>query len=81
MVLPPVDPNQPVPEPEVVRLVDPTAKELTSLYQNGFAAADMQRFNLVSAGLLGSSAFEWKRRRRASIASVGILLKVFVKSA
>jgi uncharacterized protein YhjY with autotransporter beta-barrel domain len=46
VVLPPVDPNQPIPEPEIVRLVDPTAEELTSLYQIGFSAADMQRFNL-----------------------------------
>jgi uncharacterized protein with beta-barrel porin domain len=30
----------------VVQLLDPTAEELTSLYQIGFAAAEMQRFNL-----------------------------------
>jgi hypothetical protein len=46
VVIPPVDPSQPLPEPEVVRLVDPTAEELTSLYQIGFAAAEMQWFNL-----------------------------------
>jgi fibronectin-binding autotransporter adhesin len=46
VVLPPVDPSQPLPEPEVVQLLDPTAEELTSLYQIGFAAAEMQRFNL-----------------------------------
>jgi uncharacterized protein YhjY with autotransporter beta-barrel domain len=46
VVLPPVEPNQPIPEPEIVRLVDPTAEELTSLYQIGFSAAYMQRFSL-----------------------------------
>jgi uncharacterized protein YhjY with autotransporter beta-barrel domain len=46
VVLPPVDPSQPIPESEVVQLVDPTAEQLTSLYQIGFSAADMQRFNL-----------------------------------
>jgi len=46
VVLPPVDPSQPLPEPAVVQLLDPTAEELTSLYQIGFAAAEMQRFNL-----------------------------------
>jgi autotransporter-associated beta strand protein len=45
-VVPPAEPDAPLPEPEVVQLVDPTAEELTSLYQIGFAAADMQRFNL-----------------------------------
>jgi uncharacterized protein YhjY with autotransporter beta-barrel domain len=44
--LPPVDPNQPIPESEVVQLVDPTAEELTSLYEISFSAANMQRFNL-----------------------------------
>jgi hypothetical protein len=44
--IPPVVPNEPLPESEVVQLVDPTAEELTSLYQIGFSAADMQRFNL-----------------------------------
>lgn len=46
VVLPPVDPNQPIPESEVVQLVDPTAEELTSLYEISFSAANMQRFNL-----------------------------------
>jgi outer membrane autotransporter protein len=46
VVLPPVDPNDPVPLPEEVQLVDPTAEELTALYQIGFSAANMQRFNL-----------------------------------
>jgi len=46
VTLPPVNPDEPISEPEVVQLVDPTAEELTSLYQIGFSAADMQRFNL-----------------------------------
>jgi Autotransporter beta-domain len=45
-----VDVPEPLPpvisEPELVALVNPTAEELTSLYQIGFSAADMQRFNL-----------------------------------
>jgi autotransporter-associated beta strand protein len=45
-VVPPTEPDAPIPEQEVVRLVDPTAGELTSLYQIGFSAADMQRFSL-----------------------------------
>jgi autotransporter-associated beta strand protein len=45
-VVPPVNPNEPLPEPEVDQLVDPTAEELTSLYQIGFSAATMQRFSL-----------------------------------
>jgi T5SS/PEP-CTERM-associated repeat protein len=46
VVVPPVDPNEPLPEDVVVQLVNPTAEELTSLYQIGFSAADMQRFSL-----------------------------------
>jgi autotransporter-associated beta strand protein len=46
ITLPPVNPDEPLPEPEVVPLVDPTAEELTSLYQIGFSAENMQRFNL-----------------------------------
>jgi outer membrane autotransporter protein len=44
--LPPVNPEEPLPGPEVVRLIDPTVEELTSLYEIGFSAANMQRFNL-----------------------------------
>jgi uncharacterized protein YhjY with autotransporter beta-barrel domain len=46
ITLPPVNPDEPLPEQEVVQLVDPTAGELTSLYEIGFSAANMQRFNL-----------------------------------
>jgi autotransporter-associated beta strand protein len=46
ITLPPVNPEEPLPESEVIQLVDPTVEELTSLYQIGFAAEDMQRFNL-----------------------------------
>jgi autotransporter-associated beta strand protein len=44
--VPPVDPDEPLPEDVVVQLVDPTAEELTSLYEISFSAANMQRFNL-----------------------------------
>jgi outer membrane autotransporter protein len=44
--VPPAEPGEPLPELEVVQLVDPTAEQLTSLYQIGFAAANMQRFSL-----------------------------------
>jgi outer membrane autotransporter protein len=44
--LPPVNPDKPIPEEEVVRLVNPTVEELTSLYEIGFSTANMQRFNL-----------------------------------
>jgi uncharacterized protein with beta-barrel porin domain len=44
--LPPVNPDKPIPEEEVVRFVNPTVEELTSLYEIGFSAANMQRFNL-----------------------------------
>jgi uncharacterized protein YhjY with autotransporter beta-barrel domain len=46
ITLPPVNPEEPLPESEIIQLVDPTVEELTSLYQIGFAAEDMQRFNL-----------------------------------
>jgi autotransporter-associated beta strand protein len=44
--LPPINPGEPLPEPEVVQLVDPTVEELTSLYEISFSGANMQRFNL-----------------------------------
>jgi outer membrane lipase/esterase len=43
--IPPVGPG-PIPGPEVLGLIDPTAEELTSLYEISFSAANMQRFNL-----------------------------------
>src|SRR5271165_2433251 len=44
--LPPVQPGEPLPPSFLLPVLDPTAEELTSLYQIGFSAADMQRFNL-----------------------------------
>jgi len=41
VILPPV-----LTEEEITRLIDPTAEQLTSLYEVGFSAANMQRFNL-----------------------------------
>jgi outer membrane autotransporter protein len=44
--LPPVEPEQPIPEEDVVQILDPTAEQLTSLYQVGFTGAWLQRSNL-----------------------------------
>ena len=44
--LPPVQPGEPLPPSFLLPVLDPTAEELTSLYQIGFSAADMQRFSL-----------------------------------
>jgi outer membrane autotransporter protein len=47
MTLPlPVDPNDPIPESEVVQLVDPSAEQLTSIYEMGISGAQMQRYTL-----------------------------------
>jgi outer membrane autotransporter protein len=58
-VIPPVDPNDPLPEPEVVQLVDPTVEQLTALYEISFSGANIQRFSLgdrmaqIQQGLTG----------------------------
>ena len=44
--LPPVQPGEPLPPSFLLPVLDPTAEELTSLYQIGFSAENMQRFNL-----------------------------------
>jgi outer membrane autotransporter protein len=44
--VPPVNPEQPLPPTEAAQLLDPTAEQLTSLYQITFSGADMQRFSL-----------------------------------
>jgi outer membrane autotransporter protein len=44
--IPPVNPEEPIPPRFLLAALDPTAEQLTSLYQIGFSAADMQRFNL-----------------------------------
>ena len=44
--LPPVNPEEPIPEEEVAQLVDPTAEQLTSMFEIGFSGANSQRFNL-----------------------------------
>jgi fibronectin-binding autotransporter adhesin len=44
--LPPVEPDAPLTPPQVLTILEPTAEELTSLYQIGFSAAQMQRFGL-----------------------------------
>jgi outer membrane autotransporter protein len=44
--LPPVDPDNPIPVPEEIAILDPTAEELTSLYEISFSGANIQRFNL-----------------------------------
>jgi fibronectin-binding autotransporter adhesin len=42
----PVEPDAPLPLPEVVTIIDPTVEQLTSLYEVSFSGANMQRFNL-----------------------------------
>ena len=44
--LPPVNPEEPIPEEEVVKLLDPTAEQLTSMFEIAFSGANIQRFNL-----------------------------------
>jgi T5SS/PEP-CTERM-associated repeat protein/autotransporter-associated beta strand protein len=44
--LPPVQPGEPLPPSFLLPVLDPTVEELTSLYQIGFSAENMQRFNL-----------------------------------
>jgi hypothetical protein len=44
--LPPVNPEEPIPNPILVADLDPTAEQLTSLFEIGFSAANTQRFKL-----------------------------------
>jgi outer membrane autotransporter protein len=44
--LPPVNPEEPIPDPILVAVLDPTAEQLTSLFEIGFSAANTQRFKL-----------------------------------
>ncbi len=44
--LPPVEPGEPVPEEDVVQLIDFTAEQFTSLFEISFSGANSLRFNL-----------------------------------
>jgi outer membrane autotransporter protein len=44
--VPPVNPEEPIPDPILVAVLDPTAEQLTSLFEIGFSAANTQRFKL-----------------------------------
>jgi T5SS/PEP-CTERM-associated repeat protein/autotransporter-associated beta strand protein len=44
--LPPVDPEEPFPTAPLVTFLDPTAEQLTSLFEIGFSAANAQRIKL-----------------------------------
>jgi outer membrane autotransporter protein len=59
--LPPVNPEEPLlPEAPLLSILDPTAEQLTSLYEISFSGANTQRFNLderfadIQRGLQGS---------------------------
>ncbi|MGA8655972.1 MAG: autotransporter-associated beta strand repeat-containing protein, partial [Chthoniobacterales bacterium] len=44
--LPPVNPEAPIPEEDVVQLLDPTVEQLTALFEISFSGSNIQRFNL-----------------------------------
>ena len=44
--LPLVDPEEPLPAPPLLAMLDPTAEQLTSLFEISFSGANTQRFNL-----------------------------------
>ena len=44
--LPPVNPEEPLELPEALSILDPTAEQLTSMFEIGFSGANTQRFNL-----------------------------------
>jgi fibronectin-binding autotransporter adhesin len=44
--LPPVNPEEPLPIPPLLAILDPTAEQLTSLFEISFSGANTQRFNL-----------------------------------
>jgi hypothetical protein len=46
VTLPLVDPEAPIPEEEVVKILEPTAEQLTALYEISFSEANIQRLNL-----------------------------------
>jgi hypothetical protein len=46
VVLPPINPNEPISEPEVEQILDPSAEQLTALFEIPFSGANIQRFNL-----------------------------------
>jgi outer membrane autotransporter protein len=45
-LLPPLNPDEPISKEEVVQLLIPNVEQLSALYEIGFSAANMQRFNL-----------------------------------
>jgi uncharacterized protein YhjY with autotransporter beta-barrel domain len=45
-LLPPLNPDEPISKEEVVQLLIPNVEQMTALYEIGFSAANMQRFNL-----------------------------------
>jgi hypothetical protein len=44
--LPPVNPEEPLQSPDVLSILDPTAEQLTALYEISFSGANTQRFKL-----------------------------------
>jgi outer membrane autotransporter protein len=44
--LPPVNPEEPLPLPEEIVILDPTVEQLTSMFEIGFSGVNTQRFNL-----------------------------------
>jgi outer membrane autotransporter protein len=46
-VLPPVQPDQPIPPSEILSIVDPTVEQLTSLYEISISGASSQMWNLI----------------------------------
>src|SRR5262249_31781710 len=44
--LPPVNPDEPLPESFLLSILDPTAEQLTAIYEIGFSLANTQRFKL-----------------------------------
>ncbi len=59
--LPPVNPEEPLPIPPLLAILDPTAEQLTSLFEISFSGANSQRFNLedrLAEIQRGSTGFE-----------------------
>jgi outer membrane autotransporter protein len=46
VVLPPINPNEPISEPEVEQILDPSAEQLPALFEIPFSGANIQRLNL-----------------------------------
>lgn len=58
--LPPVDPNEPLPPAEEIRLIDPTVEQFTALFEISFSGANTQRFSLderLAEIQMGSTGF------------------------